>query len=396
MFDFVFVYEHKARELESLCLLAAGLIERGYSVRLLNSRDVSGSAPASYSANVLCIPSCYRSKSLALFCGDRIIFERLVNLQWEQIFEPGQMQSRLSLRYPREVALAASHVSWGEENRNFLTDKCGLPEERAMLCGHMPFDLTLRRFDDFYLKRDDFLLRQSISPDKRVFLFISSFGYCDVTKKQMHRYAANFGDAALGLRDISEKTRPVIIEWILSLLSERPDAVFVYRPHPSENHSQELADISRQVPNFLIRTDCSVMQWMRAVDAVYSWRSTSVMYADRLGVPCYNLRPFPIPRDNELGIFKDAELIKDKGAFIRSSYSNAGDTVVNKSVVERFCHEEDGLVCGVVADRLERLLKDKGSYLPYKTWQHYIDEGERELREERRRAAELLAPSDIA
>ena len=41
MIDFLFIYEHKAREIESLCLLKAALEEKGYSVDIAQAHELN-------------------------------------------------------------------------------------------------------------------------------------------------------------------------------------------------------------------------------------------------------------------------------------------------------------------------------------------------------------------
>ena len=64
--DFLFVYEHKVRELENLCLLKYELDKRGYKTKIIHIEDAEAlkAMRPIYHAKVVVTMACYRNSSI--------------------------------------------------------------------------------------------------------------------------------------------------------------------------------------------------------------------------------------------------------------------------------------------------------------------------------------------
>lgn len=88
--DFLFIYEHKVRELENLCLMKYELDRRGYKTEIIYINDAENalSPKILYKTKVLCTMACYHNKTLRWHVKDFIEFEKIIDLQWENIVYP--------------------------------------------------------------------------------------------------------------------------------------------------------------------------------------------------------------------------------------------------------------------------------------------------------------------
>ena len=78
--DFLFIYEVRNREIDSICLLGAWLEEQGYTVAYINSWDTMYHWNPEYRAKVAVISACYSDGTYAFFTGHALHFDKVVNL----------------------------------------------------------------------------------------------------------------------------------------------------------------------------------------------------------------------------------------------------------------------------------------------------------------------------
>ena len=84
--DFLFVYDVKNREYDNLCLLGAELKRRGYRVAYQSFwHSCTHLLYPRYKTHVAAIATCYKDTVYRTFTGFVGSFEKVVNLQWEQI-----------------------------------------------------------------------------------------------------------------------------------------------------------------------------------------------------------------------------------------------------------------------------------------------------------------------
>ena len=88
--DFLFIYEHKVRELENLCLMKYELDRRGYKTKILYVEDEEAlkAVKPFYYAKVAVLMACYGNHTLEWQTKDCVRFDKVIDLQWENIVYP--------------------------------------------------------------------------------------------------------------------------------------------------------------------------------------------------------------------------------------------------------------------------------------------------------------------
>lgn len=308
--DFLMIYEHKVRELENLCLLKYELDRRGYRTKILyiDSEESLKAFKPVYHAKVVMVMACYRSSTLEWHTKDYIRFDKVINLQWEQAVPMNQEEDKNGFRNFSGIAKEVVHISWGKANRNRLINIAGIPERKVKLTGHIGMDFLRPEFAGYYMTREELFEKFGIPADKKVCLFISTFKPESVSAEFLEEMCKRYGDSWRITHEISVKTQKTILEWITKIVDEDKDVFFVYRPHPSEV-TDELLELQNRYPNMRIIGEYSVHQWILACDLMFSWISTCIVDVFFARKMCYILRPYDMPRENELRIYQDADEI---------------------------------------------------------------------------------------
>ncbi len=88
--DFLMIYEHKVRELENLCLIKYELERRGYKVVIKHIEDEEAldAVKPVYHAKVVTTMACYQNASLEWHTKDFVSFDKVIDMQWENIVYP--------------------------------------------------------------------------------------------------------------------------------------------------------------------------------------------------------------------------------------------------------------------------------------------------------------------
>jgi len=271
--DFLFVYESKNREFNSICLLKNELEWRGYTVEFRQLSELIKIRHYFYKRpKVLILPSVYTSqhlRQLLSLCG-RV--KKIITLQWEQNGGEQSLPKNLN-----ELIF----ISWNELNKNKLKSKVS---ERAVVIGNIDLDLVRPEFIDLYKTRTE-IFKQYQFNKKKLVLFISSFAGTSqfMSVSDLESYKKNYGMDLfknVGEYDISQKK---ILEWIDRFLAENKDVIFVYRPHPSEmfNNIKDsiLYKLIKKYNNFKVISDYSVINWILISDTIFTWNSISIVYA---------------------------------------------------------------------------------------------------------------------
>ncbi len=145
--DFLFVYEVKNREIDSVCLLGAYLETKGYSDGYINTWDSLYNAYEEYDTEVIVLSGACGNGSYKYFTSHAMSFKKAINLQWEQVLVNYARygDGKTSWDYSG-VALNIRHVSWGNDNRKFLHEKFGIDENLLRTCGYIPLDFYREEF----------------------------------------------------------------------------------------------------------------------------------------------------------------------------------------------------------------------------------------------------------
>lgn len=300
-YDFLFVYEIKNRELESICLLKYELERRGYSVAIVETWWTLHHNYCPISASVLVTFALYNDSQIRFTSSFSRDFKTIVDLQWEQIHTNSDEAASDSLYYTSGCARDMIHIAWGPFTVNKLVNLCGVPEQNVKMTGHIAMDFIRPRFRGYYMKRKELLQRYHISLNTRLLLFISSFSYVSlpdaILKSELYQ---STGRPVQDFKKLSLLSQAVLFQWLKDTLPRHSECTFVYRPHPIEVDNMELQKMEQEIPNFRVIRDYSVKQWITVADKVYTWYSTSAADAYFCGKSFDILRPIELPHEMEI------------------------------------------------------------------------------------------------
>jgi surface carbohydrate biosynthesis protein len=322
--DFLFNYEHKAREMESIGLIKNELERRGYSVGLSNTYEEQRvQFTERRNARVVIAPALYNDASLFAFVY-RVAgaCRKVVNMQWEQALtnqdesDPGFYQN------PKGAARDAVHLCWGEEPRQRLL-RAGVPADKAKIVGPVQMDVLRPEMRSFHLSRDELGARFDLRSDREWVLFISSFTFVNMSSEEFETEVKSVGSWLKDFVLLSRQSQDAILAWMVEACTAHPERVFIYRPHPSETADPRLEALAREHENFRVIKEHSVRQWIVCCDRIFTWYSTSAAEAFFAGKPCAVLRPVPIPVELDVSIFRGAAMISHREQFFQAL---AGET----------------------------------------------------------------------
>ena len=306
--DFLFIYEHRNREMDSICLLGAYLESKGYRVGYVNTWDSMFHVHPEYRTKVILVPACYTSATYAFFTGNAMSFEKAVNLQWEQVIMNGVVHSgdRTDWDYNGE-ALATRHVCWGENDRDYLHDRFGIDYSMLRVCGYLPLDFYREELRGATPERDELFSRYGLDPDRKTLLFISSFAEAG---KPLAEAAVVDGDEEESRENIrlQEKSQEILLDWFRQLLRDEEGLQIIYRPHPAEAKNPEFLKRAREIRDFHVIQQESIRNWIMNCDILCNWQSTAMIELYAAKKKSLILRPIRIP-------FKRAMPIFDEGHF---------------------------------------------------------------------------------
>ena len=359
MTDFILFYEHRAREMESICLLKEELRRRGHSVRLANIYYWRSFTTFLFCRpRVVVVPWLYDDRDVGLYDRFPVPVTKILNLQSEQVYN--QAIREKGTLYPHGAARDARHICWGEREKSYLLAD-GLPEENLIVTGSIPMDLNRKAFRSSFLSREELAVRYGLDPEKKWVLFISSFSYVGMSQERLEEIDQLTG-VAFAFADISRRSQQEILGWFERYARSHPDAEVIYRPHPSESGSEALEKLRHSYGNFKVIGSESVRQWIYCCQSINNWFSTSLNDVCFLGKSSSTLRPYPIPpeMDNE-------ELLLERHVTTYEAfeaYNDAGQEGPGRElldVVGQFYRMDEQPAYQRVADLLEEMLRQEGT-----------------------------------
>lgn len=369
MSDFVFSYEHKAREMESIVLVKTELEKRGYSVALFGSyeKNVTKLFQAKYlNPKVVVVSALYNPDTLTYFSTQLFGLKRKVaNLQWEQIFVSGY-ESQKGVQISGFVKNAV-HFCWGDKERERLLSY-GVPDNKAVTVGHLSMDYVRPEFKSFLMTRAELAKQFNLEEGKEWALFVSSFNVVNCDPLVIQDFVNSVGEEiATKYVNFSVESRKMMLEWFDLLLKNNPNKVLIYRPHPNEvvkDGDPMLNSLKEKYPNFRIIKDHAIKHWIANCDIVYNWTSTSMVDILQLNKNWHILRPCPVPGELDYPFMATMPSITSFDVF-EESFKNKDFRSDEENAFKGGTLEEyyDNLKCGTpayikVADVLESMLKD--------------------------------------
>lgn len=314
-YDFVMVYEHKVRELECLCILKMYLEKNGYSVLLKCMHDEkiyrtnARICKPRIHAKVLVVYACYSNATLRSCVGNYISFEKVVDLQWEQMIARNQEYGN-SFRNFSGIGKEVVHISWGHKNRKRLIEQAGISEDKLFLAGNLSLDFLRPEFNTYYKSRKQICKQYGFSLSSKICVLFANYRGADVNEERVQVWKKRYGQSRVEVLKLGKKTKEVVLEWIEGAAKDFLDYVFIYRPHPGEN-IREVEDKFANIDNVYIISDYSSKQWIAVADFLFSWHSTVVVESFIAGKTCYSLEPFGYVAEEDNAIFENMKGITE-------------------------------------------------------------------------------------
>lgn len=362
-YDFLFVYEMKNREVESICLLKSELERRGYSVEIVETLGGAHHYQRPVSAAVMVVFALYTESQMRYFiqgyCPD---CKAILNLQWEQIYTNSDETNLNSLHHIKGGARKMMHVAWGAFTADKLVNQCDVPKQNIIQAGHIAMDFIKPRFDGYYMGRDELLKQYKIDGCKKVLLFISSFSYVGMPKSvhDSESYQST-GVSTVNFQKISILSQETLFQWIQEILPRHLECAFIYRPHPAEVGNKKLEEMERNLSNFYVIRDYSIKQWIVAADKIYTWYSTSAADAYFCGKSLEILRPVELPYDMEITLFNGCKFITSLDDFNHSIDRPESEFPIKTETFHHFYDFDVNVYTySKICDALEALLNEPG------------------------------------
>ena len=355
--DYLILYEHVVREYDSLLLLRAELERRGHTVEIRQLLDRKKLKYFTWKKPQVLVASCmYDNEGINSHVYNNVgICQKVVNLHWEQMLSDTQ-EAEPWFNFNGN-AKKCLQTCWGEQTRQRLIAH-GVPEGNAVVTGAVMMDFLRPQFDGFFKNKKALCEEFGLDPDKKLLLYISSFGYASMDEKEVKELSDMAGTDFTAFAETNRRSMATTLEWFDRYLTDHPDTELVYRRHPSEWNSPALLALAEKHANFHVIFEYSVKQWIVAADVIGIWMSTAIAEVYFAGKSCLVLRPSPIEHEFDPVIYKDAACITDYEAF--AAAADAGDAVfpIAREVIEGYFDASDTPAYLRMADLLEQVLRE--------------------------------------
>ena len=256
--------------------------------------------------------ACYDNTTIEWHTKKYVKFDKIIDLQWENIVFPMDEKNKKAYKNYSGVAKDVVRVSWGEMNRKRMLEVAKMDPKKVKLIGHVGMDFLREQLRGYYLTKEEVLKDYDIPADKKIFLFVSPYFSDHHTEAYLTEMCGRFGEGwRYYYQDCMLPSKKIILDWMSMICEEREDIVFVYRPHPGEESEQADA-MTRKYSNFKMIGDKSVKQWILISDKVYTGNSSTFVEAFLGRKMCYLLFPIPVPEDYELAFFREADKIRER------------------------------------------------------------------------------------
>lgn len=320
--DFLFLYEHKVRELENLCLMKYELDRRGYRTQIAYIDDAENAFTDTpvYHTKVLCTMACYDNHTLHWHSKEFVKFDKVIDLQWENIVYKKDEQREDAYKNFWGIGKEVVHVAWGQQNVNRLLQAAHLDPKKVKLTGHVGMDFLREPLTKYYLSREELFKKYNIESDKKVILFASPYyGDC-LSEEYIDGMCKAFGEDWPEYYKFMCDSQKIVLEWFERICEEHSELFFIFRPHPG--HPSIMAEnLAKKCSNFRIISGESVKQWIITCDKVYTGNSSVVVEAYFAKKMCQLLFPLPTTSGFELQLIEDSSKIVNYEEFYGSVFA---------------------------------------------------------------------------
>ncbi len=373
--DFLILYEHVVREYESIVLLQEELSRRGYTSKVHQLLDAKRISFMTWQKPEVLVSSCmYDNEAINSHVYNNIgKCDKIVNLHWEQMLSDTQEQAPWFNMNGN--AKKCVQTCWGEKTALRLQAN-GMEKRNTPVTGAIMMDFLLPEFEGYFKTKKEICEKHSLDENKKLFLYISSFGYASMSADEVKELSAMAGEDFTGFAKTNRQSMAATLEYFDKYLSAHEDVQLVYRRHPSEWNSEKLSELSQKHKNFHVIFEDSVKQWIVISDNIFVWMSTAIAEVYFANKNCHILRPYDIEHDFDPVIYKEAQYIKTYEEFESAANSKGTVFPIKKEIIEGYFDKSDTPAYIRTADLLEEIYKseprDKPFSAPFKPKLNFV------------------------
>ncbi len=333
--DFLFIYEHKVRELENLCLIKYELDKRGYKTKIIFINDAENalSPKPLYHTKVLCMMSCYCNRTLRWHVKDFIKFDKIIDMQWENIVYPKDENREGAFKNYTEIGKDVVRVSWGKQNQKRLLEAAHMDPKKVKLTGHVGMDFLRYPLSRYYTSKKELFEKYQIPQDKKVVLFASPYYGDALSQAYIDDMCMRFGENWREYYKFMCDSQHIVLDWMEKICKEDKNIYMIFRPHPG-HPSLMAGQLEKAYDNFRIIDGESVKQWIIACDKIYTGNSSVVVEAFFAKKMCQLLFPLPTTPGFELKLISDSDKMTTFEEFERSVYAEKEDFPTPEESIE--------------------------------------------------------------
>ncbi|MEG1126820.1 MAG: hypothetical protein RSE10_08970 [Oscillospiraceae bacterium] len=337
--DFLILYEHVVREYESILLLKLELEKRGYSVEIQQLLGRKKLFRFLFPPKVLVASCMYNNEAINSHVYNNIgKCNKVVNLHWEQMLSDTQEEEEW-FNFSGN-AKKCIQTCWGDKTRQRLIAH-GMDEKNCPVTGAVMMDFLRAEFSGYFMDKAVLCKKFSLDADKKLMLYISSFGYASMTDAEVRELSDMAGVDFSGFAETNRVSMEKTLEYFDKYLEAHPNTELVYRRHPSEWNSPALLALAEKRPNFHVIFELSVKQWIVAADKIFIWMSTAIAEVYFAHKSCYIIRPVPIEHEYDPVIYKDAQYLTDYNMFLNAAEGDEESFPIKSEIIEGYFNSGD-------------------------------------------------------
>jgi len=299
--DFLFIVEHKDRELDSIKIISSILKNKYKKKVVIISLYYHLFLIYKYCPKVIVMPAIlgcdvWVMKDIYNVYGNSVVY---VNLNWEQLLAP----INFIAKQPKDdfAKKMVIHFVWNDVFRKFLIEK-GVNENNIRVTDNLTRELLIK-----YANQNSKEIRCRLAKkflldvSKKWIFFPLNYGWAFQTKEMIDGRIASGHDQILAweYHYYSKLCLEKFINFI-GKISSKTDFEIIIRPHPSISpiqYQEVFQKILLGVPSSVkILKDYTIKEWISASDFIASSWSTSVYESFLIGKPSFFYTPIPRPK----------------------------------------------------------------------------------------------------
>ena len=376
--DFLILYEHTVREYESDLLLKLELERRGYQVEIRQLLDPKYRRLFGQDKPEVLVASCmYDNEAINSHVYNNIgRCDKIVNLHWEQMLSDTQEEG--DWFNMNGNAKCCIQTCWGKRTAARLQAH-GMDPKNTPVTGAVMMDFLRPEFKGYFKDKAALCREFGLDPDKKLHLYISSFGYASMSAEEVAELSRMAGTDFTGFAATNRISMDQTLRWFDAYLGDHPEVELVYRRHPSEWNSPALEELTRKHPNFHVIFADSVKQWIVAADSISIWMSTAIAEVYMAGKSCHILRPVPIEHEYDPVIYKGARYVTSYEEFCTAMAQSDPPFPIRREVIEGYFDPSPRPAYLRMADLLEQVYREPPrdhpmgeGFTPHFNWLKYF------------------------